>query len=76
VPDFAEEIAVRSSFIRAIALGAADSYGEIYVRMARGATYVYRVAAPATWENFKNALSKGKFYNRVIKRRYDYVRKY
>lgn len=74
--DFVEELPVRSSFIRWLGLVAADSYGEIHVKMAIGVTYVYRIAEPEWWERFKGALSKGKYYNAVIKRRLDYVRKY
>lgn len=74
--EFTEEMAVRSSFIRWLGLAAADSFGEIHVKMAAGVTYVYRVPEPSFWEKFKAALSKGKYYNAVIKRRFDYVRKY
>lgn len=74
--DFTEEIPVRSRFIRVLGLVAADSYGEIHVRMAAGVTYVYRVGEPSYWDKFKTALSKGRYYNAVIKRRFDYIRKY
>ena len=74
--DFTEELGVRSSFIRWLGYLLADSYLEIHVRLISGWTYVYRVQEVSMWENFKSALSKGKYYNLAIKRRFDYVRKY
>jgi len=73
---FVEEITVRSSFIRKIALAVADDQGEIHVTMEPRVTYVYVVPEWSYWDNFKKSLSKGKYYNAVIKRLFDYVRKY
>ncbi|MCY3019367.1 MAG: KTSC domain-containing protein [Planctomycetota bacterium] len=67
---------MRSAFIRKLALRQADDYGEIHVTMERRITYVYEVPEPSYWYNFKAAPSKGRYYNAVIKRRFDYVRKY
>jgi hypothetical protein len=44
--------------------------------MAGRRTYVYPVPDTAYWNNFKSAASKGKYYNKVIKRRFDYAKKY
>jgi hypothetical protein len=71
-----EEYPVRSAFIRKIGIIYADTYGEIHVTMARRVTYVYIVPQPSYWDNFKRAASKGRYYNRVIKRRFDYSWKY
>ena len=73
---FVEEITVRSSFIRKIALAVADDQGEIHVTMKPRVTYVYVVPEWSYWDNFKKSLSKGKYYNAVIKRMFDYARKY
>lgn len=74
--DFMEEFTVRSSFIRKIALKHRDDFGEVHVTMEPRVTYVYAVYEASCWYNFKAAPSKGRYYNAVIKRRLDYVRKY
>jgi len=76
VPYFYEERAVRSSFIRKIGLEFVGLTNEIHVTTASRTTYVYVVPTTDYWNLFKRATSKGKFYNQVIKRRFDYVRKY
>lgn len=73
---FTEELGVRSSFISWLGYLLTYERWEIHVRMNSGWTYVYRIGEDALWANFKAALSKGKYYNLVIKRRFDYVRKY
>jgi hypothetical protein len=74
--NFYDELAVRSSFIRKIGLEFAGFDIEIHVTTATRATYVYIVSSTDYWHLFKQAVSKGKYYNQVIKRRFDFVRKY
>lgn len=74
--DFLDEMPVHSSFIKKIALRVFDSMGQIHVTMANRATYVYVVPEPFYWYAFKDAASKGKYYNLVLKRRFDYSEKY
>ena len=50
--------------------------GDLHVSMKHGRTYVYALTSATYWTNFKNAPSKGKYYVRVIKARFDYYRKY
>ncbi len=50
--------------------------GGIHVSMKNGSTYKYAVPSATYWTNFKKAPSKGKYYVRVIKARFDYFRKY
>ncbi len=64
---------VASRFIRKIGV---EYTGAIHVTMRSGITYVYDVPSLDYWYNFVRALSKGRYYNSVIKRRFDYVRKY
>lgn len=48
----------------------------VHVKFKRGRTYVYNVGNRAYFDEFVNANSKGRYYVFVIKRRFDYVRKY
>jgi hypothetical protein len=73
---FTEEMEVRSRFIQWIGLIYFGAFQDIHVRMGAGWTYVYRVHEGIVWANFTTALSKGRYYNAVVKRRFDYVRKY
>jgi hypothetical protein len=75
MPNFYDELAVRSSFIRKIGLEFVGLNFDIHVTMAKR-TFVYTVPTTDYWHLFKRATSKGKFYNQVIKRRFDYARKY
>ena len=50
--------------------------GDLHVTFKRGKTYVYALPDSAYWDSFKAASSKGRYYVRVIKRRFDYFRKY
>ncbi|HYG77796.1 MAG TPA: hypothetical protein VEK08_22510 [Planctomycetota bacterium] len=50
--------------------------GDIHVSMKGARTYVYAVPDAYYFINFKNAASKGRYYDRVIKRFFDYYRRY
>ena len=88
---FVEELPGRSSFIRLLRLKVAESgpggvpvgKQEIHISMEGRVTYVYLTPADDVpgqgdqfWRKLKAAASKGRYYNRVIKRKFDYVRKY
>jgi len=83
---FSETIPIgNSSFIRKIQMDFPSSggppdpkgaAGDIHVSMSGARTYVYAVPSGMIWVNFKKAGSKGKYYDAVIKRRFDYFRKY
>jgi hypothetical protein len=76
MPYFYDEAVVRSSFIRKIGIEFVGATYEIHVTTASRVTYVYVVPTTDYWHLFERARSKGKFYNQIIKRRFDYVRKY
>ncbi len=64
---------VDSSSIESI--GYAASRQELYVRFREsGEIYVYFDVAPAVFERFSNATSKGRFLNEHVKDDYDYVK--
>ena len=68
-----------SKAIRAVGVdrGGSDVPPKLYVQFKRsGKTYVYLVGNSAYFERFVAASSKGRFYVRVIKKRFDYVAKY
>lgn len=47
----------------------------VHITMMRRVTYVYRITYMEFYE-FYYAPSRGRYYNRIIKRKYDYLRKY
>ena len=56
--------------------GAGDGHVRIHVAFKHGRTYVYDVGSRSYFDRFVDAGSKGRFYNFVIKPRFDYIRKY
>lgn len=68
-----------SRAIRAVGVdrGGSDAPPRLYVQFKRSRkTYVYNVGNSAYFDRFVSAASKGRFYVRVIKARFDYVTKY
>jgi hypothetical protein len=57
--------------------GGADTPPKLYVQFKRsGKIYVYETGSSDYFDRFVSAASKGRFYVRVIKARFDYVAKY
>lgn len=55
-----------SSFVEELAFDAES--GELLVALDSGSQYLYTDVSRQTWDDFKNAHSKGQFYNNWIKR--------
>jgi len=59
---------VDSSFI--IALAYYEGGGVLEIKMKNGKRYTFMGVPPKIYEEFKNAPSKGKFFNDIIKKKY------
>jgi len=66
----------RSSFIRRIALYFGTDELFIHVTVEKRRTYVYRVLDSTVWNLFVLAPSKGRYFNKVIKKKHRMIRRY
>ncbi|MEI6235348.1 MAG: KTSC domain-containing protein [Planctomycetota bacterium] len=56
--------------------GTFDGPVRIHVKFRHGRTYIYDLSHYSYYVRFLTVASKGRYYNSVIKKRFDYVSKY